>query len=185
MVNTKVATNEENATDVKFDVSLKKGDNWIEITLPLHTASEANGGVKKAYKNRKGKTVYKAEHWTEKHRRHRLQKGSVFLALRPHRKMLHLPCKITLTRYAPRALDRFDNLPMALKYILDAICEVITGDMRPGHADAHAGFEVTYKQVKSKNYGVKIKIENKDYHDDLSIRREKTRPFTAEMNHAD
>ncbi len=46
-----------------------------------------------------------------------------------------------------------------MKYILDAICEAITGDFRPGRADGSDQIEVSYKQVSSKEYGVKIEIQ--------------------------
>lgn len=157
--NTKVAINKKNTTEAKLKASIEKGSDWIEITMPIFTVSEANGGAKRAYK-RNGKTCYKSEHWTDKHRRHKLQKGTVFLLLRPHRSSLTLPCSIKLTRFAPDKLDRFDNLPMALKWVLDAVCEIVTGDNRPGRADAHSGIvDVTYSQVESKEYGIKVRIE--------------------------
>lgn len=138
---------------------LEKGEGWLEFTLPMLTVSEANGGVKHAIK-RNGKTCYKAEHWSEKHRRHRLQKGSVALILRPHRSSLFMPCDIVLTRFAPDKLDRFDNLPMSLKWVLDAICEIITGDNRPGRADANEGIrDVRYEQVLSPEYGIKVRVQ--------------------------
>ncbi len=152
--------NENLSTLAQIKRFTKIGDGWIEITIPMITVSEANGGVKKSY-IRNGKTCYKNEHWSEKNRRHQLQKGSVALMLRPHRNSLALPCSITLTRYAPRKLDRFDNLPMSMKYILDSICEIITQDFVPGRADSHEGFEVHYDQFISKEYGIKIRIENK------------------------
>jgi len=157
--NTKVATDIKNASEAKLKLSLQKGDDWIEMTMPIITVSEANGGAKKAFK-RNGKTCYKSEHWTDKHRRHRLQKGTVALLLRPHRECLSMPCQITLTRYAPRKLDQFDNLPMSMKYILDSICEIITNDFTPGRADSHEGLSVMYKQEISKEYGVKVHIKN-------------------------
>lgn len=158
--NTKVAIKENDAANVCLKHFVQKGDGWIEITLPIITVSEANGGVKKSYKQN-GKTYYKAEHWTDKHRRHKLQKGSVALMLRPQRDCLSLPCYIMLTRYAPDKLDRFDNLPMSLKWVLDAVCEIITGDYRPGRADAHEGIlDVKYAQIQSSEYGVKVRIQN-------------------------
>lgn len=135
------------------------GKNWFEIILPILTVSEANGGAKKAYINKKGKTSYKPEHWTDGHKRHKAQKEMTALMLRPHRHLFHVPCRITLTRYASRKLDRFDNLPMSLKYILDMICAVITDDYRPGRADDNEQIDVVYKQILSKEYAVKIKIE--------------------------
>lgn len=157
--NTKVATNKENAIEAKIKRFSETGDGWVEFTTPMFTASEANGGVKKSYK-RNGKTCYKSEHWTDKHRRHRLQKGSVALMLRPIRHGLRMPCHITLTRFAPTKLDKFDNLPMSMKYVLDSICEIITNDFVPGRADAHEGLMVTYEQVVSEEYGVKVRIQN-------------------------
>lgn len=151
----------KNATEVKLKRFSQVGDGWVEFTLPILTVSEANGGVKKSYKS-KGKTCYKTEHWSDKYRRHKLQKGSVALMLRPIRKDLHMPCHITLTRYAPRKLDQFDNLPMSMKYILDSICEIITDDFTPGRADSHEGLKVFYEQVVCKEYGVKVRIENID-----------------------
>lgn len=150
---------ENSISEGKLKPSISKGDGWVEITMPIITVSEANGGVKTAYK-RNGKTCYKSEHWTDKHRRHKLQKGSVALMLRPHRSSLSMPCSIILTRYAPDKLDRFDNLPMALKWVLDSVCEIITDDYRPGHADSHEGIlDVKYSQVQSKEYGVKVLIK--------------------------
>jgi hypothetical protein len=159
MRNTTIAPKEKKALEPKLKLSTQKGDGWVEITMPIYTVSEANGGAKKSYK-RNGKTCYKAEHWTEKHRRHKLQKGSVSLLLRPHSASISMPCIINLTRYAPDTLDRFDNLPMSLKWILDSVCEIITGDYRPGHADSHEGIlDVKYFQVLSKEYGVKVRIQ--------------------------
>lgn len=157
--NTKVALNKENSTEIKLKRFSEIGEGWVEITMPIITVSEANGGAKKAYK-RNGKTCYKSEHWTDKHRRHKLQKGTVALLLRPIRHGLRMPCHITLTRYAPTKLDKFDNLPMSMKYILDSICEIITNDFVPGRADAHEGLMVSYDQVVSNEYGVKVRIQN-------------------------
>lgn len=156
--NTKVAKTKENATEAKIKRFSESGDGWVELTMPIITVSEANGGAKQAYK-RNGKTCYKSEHWTDKHRRHKLQKGSVALMLRPLRHVVSMPCHITLTRFAPRKLDQFDNLPMSMKYILDSVCEIITNDFTPGRADSHEGLSVSYKQVVSSEYGVKVRIE--------------------------
>ena len=35
-----------------------------------------------------------------------------------------------VNRFAPNELDEFDNLPMSFKYIVDAICAIITGEHR-------------------------------------------------------
>ncbi len=143
---------------MKFVSTYKKvGDGFVEILLPLLTVSEANG-VKKPYV-RNGKKYYKGEHWREKYQRHKAQKLAVIYSLKPFREYLSIPCKITLTRYAPNKLDRHDNLPMSMKWILDACCEVITGDYRSGRADASEEIDVVYHQIVSDEYGVKINID--------------------------
>jgi len=157
--NGKVAKRVKTRVESKLKLFMEKGDGWLEITMPIVTVSEANGGVKTSY-TRNGKTCYKSEHWSDQHRRHKLQKGTVALSLRPHRNNISMPCTIKLTRYAPDKLDRFDNLPMSMKWILDAVCEIITGDYRPGRADAHEGIlDVTYGQEVSNAYGVKVRIQ--------------------------
>lgn len=149
---------EENAANDLLKMNSTIGQDWVELTLPILTVSEANGGRKK--KIRRGdKIVYKNEHWTDAHKRHKKQKGMVALMLRKHRNMLKLPCHITFTRYAPDKLDRLDNLPMAFKWILDAVCEIITGDYRPGRADDTEEIDATFKQVHCQEYGVKILIK--------------------------
>ena len=137
--------------------SSTNGADWVLATLPLRTVSEANGGLKKSFK-RGGKTCYKAEHWTDKHERHQRQKGMVRLVLQKHAGIIKLPCLVTLTRYAPDRLDKHDNLPMSLKWVLDAVCAVITGDYRPGRADDDDRIDVRYSQITSKQYGVRILI---------------------------
>jgi hypothetical protein len=157
-VNTYIAAEDYRAPQVKPVLSSEKGEGWFEATLPITTVSEANGGKKKSYIYR-GKKCYKAEHWTDKHKRHRLQKKFVYLALGRHRAYMNTPCLITLTRHAPDKLDRFDNLPMSLKWILDAVCELITKDYRPGRADDHEGIDVIYRQEKCAECWVHVRIE--------------------------
>jgi hypothetical protein len=130
----------------------------VEIQIPLLTVSEANGGSSKRTR-KNGKTGRRREYWTEAAKRHTQQKGLVSMMLKRHKKSLRLPCHITLTRYAPGTLDRHDNLPMAFKWVLDACCEIITGDMRPGRADGSDLIDVTYEQEKTNSYGVKIQIK--------------------------
>lgn len=147
----------KNSTDARCGPFLEKGDNWLKAMLPIFTATEANGGVKKLSVVN-GKTVYKSEHWSEKSRRTQLQKGTVLYTLRPHQDFFSLPCEVKLTRYAPRKLDKHDNLPMSMKYILDSVCAVITGDYRPGRADSSEQIDVKYDQVVCDKYGVLIEI---------------------------
>lgn len=116
--------------------------NRIVIDLPLQTKSEANC----------------FEPWQVKHRRRREQQAAVSLVLRPHRDKILMPCNVMLTRFAPDKLDAFDNLPMSFKYIVDAICAIITGDYRPGRADSNEGISIRCGQEKSNAYGIRIEI---------------------------
>lgn len=155
--NSKVASSVKNATDEKCKGFVDKGEGWLKAMLPIFTTTEANGGVKKSY-IRNGKKCYKNEHWTDKHRRTKIQQGTVFLMLRPHSKSFSLPCILRLTRYAPKKLDKADNLPMSLKYVLDAVCAVVTGDYRPGRADSSDDIDILYDQKISSEYGVLIEM---------------------------
>lgn len=90
--------------------------------------------------------------------RQKKQKQAVRLAMHDLAKHINMPCKISLTRFAPRMLDHHDNLPTSFKYIVDMVAAVITGDYRPGRADSDPRLSFSYDQVKAKEYAVKIAI---------------------------
>jgi hypothetical protein len=117
-------------------------DGKVNLDLPLQTVSEANC----------------FEHWTKKHARHKNQQKIVALALKPLRDKIKLPCKILLIRLAPGKLDKFENLPMSFKYIVDAICAIITGNYVAGRADSDERISIACDQIESKLYGVRIEI---------------------------
>ena len=98
----------------------------IEVIFPLKTVSEANC----------------SEHWTKKHKRHKEQKRIVRFILERYRNDLKTPCNVKVTRCAARSLDVHDNLPMSLKYVVDAICEMITGKTQPGQADNDKSIQI-------------------------------------------
>jgi len=124
--------------NAKFEVSEGK----VTIDLPIRTVSEANC----------------FEPWRVKYGRHKEQKRIVILALKPLRDKIKMPCKIMLTRFAPDELDKFDNLPMSFKYIVDAVCEVITGEQRAGKADSDKRISIACDQIKSNAYGIRIEV---------------------------
>lgn len=128
----------------------------LELVLPILTLSEANGLLSKTrfYKNGKAKP----EHWTESHARHKAQKSAIYLALNSQKNLIKLPCVVKMTRQAPRDLDADDNLRIALKWIKDAIAELITGDYVPGRADGDKRIKWEYDQEKCSEYKVKIEI---------------------------
>lgn len=103
-----------------------------ELTVPIHTISEANT----------------REHWTIAHTRHRRQKLAVHHALLSNQVNTHLPVAVTMTRLSPRKLDS-DNLQSALKYIRDAISEYFIPGKAPGRADDDPRFTWQCHQEKS------------------------------------
>jgi hypothetical protein len=126
----------------EFPFSVQISNGSAEIALPIRTISEANC----------------FEHWRKSHKRHTIQRKTVALALNPIKDKIKLPCSIKLIRYAPRTLDKFENLPMSFKYIVDACCAIITGDFRAGRADGDERISLSCDQVKSEGYGIKIII---------------------------
>lgn len=117
-------------------------DGKVLLQLPIKTVSEANS----------------SEPWFRRHGRHKEQQRIVGIFLNPLRDKVTLPCKIMLTRFAPDELDTFDNLPMSFKYIVDAVCAIITGEFRAGKADSDKRITIACDQVKSKEYGIRIEI---------------------------
>lgn len=140
--NTKVAPKAKNAAKAKLDAKFSISGSQVTVSLPLRTVSEANT----------------REFWAKRHTRHSRQKKAIILALNPVRDKITLPCHVKLTRLAPRKLDRWDNLPAAMKYILDACCEVITGDDRPGRGDGDSRITVSYDQIACREYGVSLEF---------------------------
>lgn len=137
-----IAPKHENATESLESAKNEVSQKSLVLTLPIRTVSEANS----------------FEHWTKKHQRHKAQRQAVALLLNPHRDKINLPCHIKLTRVAPRKLDRWDNLPISMKYILDACCAIITNDHRPGRADDDERITVSYDQQTNSFYSVIIEF---------------------------
>ncbi len=124
--------------DNAANATLGAKNKVVTLRLPIRTVSEANN----------------FEHWTKKHKRHKAQKHAVALALNPHKAQIKLPCHIKITRVGPRKLDKWDNLPMSVKYILDTCCAIVTGDFRPGRADDDERITVSYEQETNSEYFV-------------------------------
>lgn len=117
----------------------------MKIKLPIKTVSEAS---------------LSREHWTKKHRRHKAQKDFIFYALKDQINETLLPCKIKLTRIAPRFLDQWDNLPMSFKWILDSLASLLVPGKAIGQADSDNRIQVSYEQIKGgvKEYAIEIEI---------------------------
>lgn len=118
---------------------MRKAIDW---TLPIRTVSEANC----------------SQHWTVKGKRHEQQKRHVFWQFMKEDPQLSLPCHIKLTRYAPRKLDRHDNLPMSFKWILDTLCGHLIPGRAAGRADDDERITVEYDQQIAKKYSIRIEM---------------------------
>jgi hypothetical protein len=114
------------------------------VKIPIKTVSESN----------------LHEHWTKKHKRKKSQKNAIQLYLAPVVQSEMLPCIITLTRIAPRSLDRHDNLPMAFKTITDSICGLLIKNKAIGQADSDNRIQVKYEQIRGlpKEYAILVEI---------------------------
>lgn len=112
----------------------------------IKTASEANS----------------SEHWTVKAKRHKKQKLAIKKILIIDKPNIRLPCKVSLTRLAPRILDAHDNLAVSMKYIVDAIADYLCPGKAAGRADDSKQITWAYDQKKGqpKEYGVFIQIES-------------------------
>jgi hypothetical protein len=58
----------------------------------------------------------------------------------------------------------FDNLTISLKWIVDVLCEELTGNYIAGQADADERISISYDQQPSKEYGVKIIFDCNHHH---------------------
>jgi hypothetical protein len=138
----KVAGRAKKRLYAKIDMKSEVSERSVIVDLPIRTVSEANN----------------FEPWRVKYCRHKEQQRIVAIGLKPLRDKIKLPCKIVLTRFAPDFLDVFDNLPMSFKYIVDAVCAIITGEYRAGKADGDKRITLGCDQQKSEAYGIRIAI---------------------------
>lgn len=67
--------------------------------------------------------------------------------------LIGAPCRVRITRLAPRKLDKHDNLCVSGKAIADEIARIVGVDDR----DERWVFE--YAQEKAKAFGVRIELE--------------------------
>lgn len=111
----------------------------IRIELPIRTVSESN----------------MREHWAPKAKRAKWQRNVVALAVRPRLAGMldRVPCVVTLTRIAPRALDD-DNLARSFKAIRDQVAQELGVDDR----DERVVWRYMQRRGAPRAYGVEIGI---------------------------
>jgi len=115
----------------------------ISFTLPIHVVSEANT----------------FEHWTKAHKRHKEQKRAVNFMMGDLALYRDIPLTIKLIRISPRKLDYQENLPMAFKYIVDAIANILIPGKKAGRADDSKLLKWEYGQEKGAVRENKIRVE--------------------------
>ena len=107
--------------------------NLIKIwSIPLKVVSEANI----------------SEHWTKGYKRHKMQKRAIRYFMSDISLYKDMPITIKLVRISPRNLDKKDNLPMAFKYVADAIADLIYPGLQAGRADDNDIMDWEYDQEK-------------------------------------
>lgn len=93
------------------------------------------------------------EHWSVKAMRAKAHRHQAYIELRCAAVTIEVPCKVVLTRVAPRLLDG-DNLQASLKNVRDGVADWLKVD------DRDARVEWVYAQRKGdpKQYAVEVKV---------------------------
>jgi len=110
----------------------------MKFLLPIRTVSEANA----------------RENWRTRHSRRKRQRIDVELLLRGKLGAVKLPCVVTLTRVAPRALDKGDNCPGSLKAVRDEVAVILGVDDR----DPRVEWRYSQRRGKPREYAVEVEI---------------------------
>lgn len=108
--------------------------------VPIRTVSEAN----------------QREHWGARVRRKHAQQMEIAVAMQNNvRGRVAMPCRITLTRIGPKALDK-DNLAGSFKHVQDAIAKKLSID----DGSPQVTWEYEQMPIGVRNYGVKVQIKS-------------------------
>jgi hypothetical protein len=112
------------------------------VWLPIRTVSEANRASH--------------EHWRVRQRRAKAQREAAALCMwATLGKPPALPVKVHLTRVAPSAgLDPFENLPSALKHVVDGVADWLGIDDR----DPGVAWSCGQARGEPKQYGVRVEV---------------------------
>lgn len=95
-------------------------------------------------------------HWAQRYRRNTSQQLEVFTELRRAKAPRALPCRVTLTRIAPRAIDGHDNLQGGCKNIVDAVALWLQID----DADERVSWEYAQRKGGVREYACEIEIRS-------------------------
>ena len=106
------------------------------IFLPMHVTCKNN----------------QRKHWAVKARETKAERSSTYILVKLMKNRPPFPVKVTLTRCAPRKLDKW-NLGSAFKAVIDGVADAYGVD------DGDDRWEFVFKQRKQKECGVEIEIE--------------------------
>lgn len=110
----------------------------IKVVVPLRLHSSAN----------------LREHWAVKARRVKAEREAVWACMTAAKVKAKLPCSVTLTRVAPRALDG-DNLVSCFKACRDSVAFVY---LRVDDRDPRVTWVYAQRKGKPKEYAVEIEV---------------------------
>jgi len=99
------------------------------------------------------------EHWHKSAKRHNLQKDQVNIYLKDLKIYKYEYITIKLVRISPRKLDIHDNLPMAFKYVVDAIADLMYPGKAAERADNTDLIEWKFDQEKGKPKQTGMRVE--------------------------
>jgi hypothetical protein len=108
------------------------------IRFSLHTCSESNAH----------------EHWRKRHRRAKAQRAITALFCRTALTKPAIPCRIRLTRIAPRKLDQ-GNYQGSLKHVQDGVADWLEIDDR---RDDLVKYEYDQKRGQPREYAVMVEV---------------------------
>lgn len=114
----------------------------ITVTIPMRLVSVAN----------------MREHWETKATRAKSQRILAWAELKAADKAPRLmgPVTVKVTRIAPRALDKHDNLRMACKAVVDGVADWLGVDDR----DPRVTWEYGQERGKPKQYAARIEVSD-------------------------
>jgi hypothetical protein len=108
------------------------------LRLPLRTCSESNAH----------------EHWRKRAKRAKEQRGLTAMMCRAKLERPAIPCRIRLTRIAPRTLDQ-GNYPGSLKHVQDGVADWLGIDDR---RDDLVKYEYAQSRGQPREYAVMVEV---------------------------
>ncbi len=123
----------------------------VQFTLPIRTYGEKNQHI----------------HWSKKSKRTHNHRSLTAMVMRCNRSfsvakswVMTDSVLVTMTRIAPRELDKGDNCSSSMSAVRDSVADVIN----PGRGDRDPRIEWAYAQERGgvREYGVRVRIERRD-----------------------